>query len=183
MDRGTQPRMTEHLLYARIASAFGTIGLVWEEADVGPKVSRVLLPHEANSAGKILLIAGIERFLEGEAVNFDLERIALDRCSEFQHPLSSRPPFAWGVGGISRWPRHEAGFAPIGRSGVLAGREDPHGPDLLLIGLSRSLAHPLAGNTLDIRSLPLTAGLTRYLGHSPRSAEATFCAALVRSSR
>jgi len=84
MDRGTQPRMTEHLLYARIASAFGTIGLVWEEADVGPKVSRVLLPHEANSAGKILLIAGIERFLEGEAVNFDLERIALDRCSEFQ---------------------------------------------------------------------------------------------------
>ena len=101
MDRGTQPRMTEHLLYARIASVFGTIGLVWEEADVGPKVSRVLLPHEANSAGKILrrglrevrprsssaiaqLIAGIERFLEGEAVDFDLERIALDRCSEFQ---------------------------------------------------------------------------------------------------
>ncbi|MFH0871983.1 MAG: methylated-DNA--[protein]-cysteine S-methyltransferase [bacterium] len=76
--------MTEHLLYARIASVFGTIGLVWEEADVGPKVSRVLLPHETNSAGKILLIAGIERFLEGEAVDFDLERIALDRCSEFQ---------------------------------------------------------------------------------------------------
>ena len=84
MDRGTQPRMTEYLLYARTASAFGTIGLVWEEADVGPKVSRVLLPHEANSAGKILPIAGIERFLEGEAVNFDLERIALDRCSGFQ---------------------------------------------------------------------------------------------------
>lgn len=46
-----------------------------------------------------------------------------------------------------------------------------------------SHSFPLAVITLDIRSFPLTCGLTRYLGHSPRSTEATFCAALVRSSR
>jgi methylated-DNA-[protein]-cysteine S-methyltransferase len=79
-------------LYTLLPSAFGIFSLVWRETEKGPKVHRVLFPHEHTPAGARLLscpaIAEVgERILSllgGEAVYFDLGIIALERCSEFQ---------------------------------------------------------------------------------------------------
>jgi methylated-DNA-[protein]-cysteine S-methyltransferase len=87
--------------FTLLSSAFGTLGIVWQKTDNGPKVQRVFLPHERTPMEKLVraTFAGaspqscpaiaelgerIQRFLEGEAVDFELEIIALERCSEFQ---------------------------------------------------------------------------------------------------
>ena len=87
--------------YMLSPSAFGTLGLVWQEAEKGPRVQRVFLPSgrtaveevvQATFAGarpsSCLPIAELgermQHFLAGEAVDFELELIALEQCSEFQ---------------------------------------------------------------------------------------------------
>ena len=75
----------------RVPSVFGPLGIVWWDAEAGPRVHAVLLPGEQfpeaspRSCPAIAELAGkIGRSLAGEAVDFDLSLLALERCSEFQ---------------------------------------------------------------------------------------------------
>jgi len=87
--------------YTLLSSSFGTLGIVWAETERGPMVHRVFLSHIQTPTEKLVhmnftdarplscpiaieLGERIQRFLEGEAVAFSLDRIALERCSEFQ---------------------------------------------------------------------------------------------------
>jgi methylated-DNA-[protein]-cysteine S-methyltransferase len=87
--------------YVVVPTTFGTIGIVWWKAIAGPRVRQVFLSREqmpaehlihdeypnsqqSSSTSVIELSAQIQHFLEGKAVVFDLERIALEVCGEFQ---------------------------------------------------------------------------------------------------
>jgi methylated-DNA-[protein]-cysteine S-methyltransferase len=89
------------LHYVLLPSFFGTFGVVWREAEKGPKVYQIFLPnHQTLLEGAIRasyaaasnlscatigkLGKRIQSFLEGEAVDFELDMMALERCSEFQ---------------------------------------------------------------------------------------------------
>ncbi|MBN1979647.1 MAG: methylated-DNA--[protein]-cysteine S-methyltransferase [Anaerolineae bacterium] len=82
-------------------SPFGTFSIVWRGTASGPRVYRIFLSSERASAEDIAqaifpgvgrkshpAIAGlgerIESFLEGHAVSFGLDLMALDGCSDFQ---------------------------------------------------------------------------------------------------
>jgi methylated-DNA-[protein]-cysteine S-methyltransferase len=106
----------ESLSYVILPSAFGTFRLAWQETERGPKVHRVLFPHEQTPAGASSLscpaIAEVgERilsFLEGKAVDFDLDMITLERCSEFQKRVllaEYRIPRGW-ISTYGRIARH-----------------------------------------------------------------------------
>jgi len=87
--------------YMVVRSAFGALGIVWREIEGGPRVKRVFLPNAQTSVealvhtafagvrpGSTSLIVAlgeqIQAFLQGEAVDFDLEAVALESCSSFQ---------------------------------------------------------------------------------------------------
>lgn len=86
--------------YTTFSSSFGRLGLVWAEAESGPLVERVFLPHprlpleerlqvhfsvERRSCPTVDgLVARLQSFLEGQAISFDLESVNLRRCSDFQ---------------------------------------------------------------------------------------------------
>lgn len=87
--------------YVLLPSAFGTLGMVWHETPTGPKVYRVVLPDEHSPLETVIqrtfgdavqqtcppiteLGERIQCFLKGEAIVFDLDIVALERCSEFQ---------------------------------------------------------------------------------------------------
>ena len=89
------------LHYIMLPSEFGSFGVVWWEAEKGPKVRQILLPNhkalleevvQASYAGISSLTCAtitelgerMQSFLEGEAVDFELDMMALERCSEFQ---------------------------------------------------------------------------------------------------
>lgn len=93
--------MLNSCFYVLLPSAFGTLGLVWQETEKGPQVYRVFLPHEQTSMEELVratfaharrlsclaiaeLGARMQSFLAGEAVAFALDAIALERCSAFQ---------------------------------------------------------------------------------------------------
>jgi methylated-DNA-[protein]-cysteine S-methyltransferase len=84
-----------------VNSDFGTLSIVWRQALGGPTVCRVFLPQAGSSAqdlvqeafpgavprsaGPITRLAQQMRcFLEGEAIRFSLDILALERCSDFQ---------------------------------------------------------------------------------------------------
>ena len=101
--------------YVLVPSAFGTLGIVWRGTEEGPRVSRVLLPNEQIPAQDVVGMAfpdakplscpaiaelgeRIQRFLEGNAVDFELSLIALERYSEFQRGVllaERRIPRGW----------------------------------------------------------------------------------------
>jgi methylated-DNA-[protein]-cysteine S-methyltransferase len=83
--------------YVLLPSAFGTLGMVWQETPPGPKVYRVVLPDEHAPVQRTFVDAvqqtcppitelgeRIQSFLRGEAIVFDLGIVALEKCSEFQ---------------------------------------------------------------------------------------------------
>lgn len=89
------------LSYVKVASPFGDVGIVWREETGGPRVHHILLPaepavQEQNVAHRFPgarrgtcppireLGLQLQRFLDGEAVGFDLGVLALGTCSEFQ---------------------------------------------------------------------------------------------------
>jgi len=91
----------ERSFYTLLPSSFGPFGIVWAETERGPVVYRVFLPHAGTPAEKLVhmdftyasplscpIIRGlgerIQSFLEGKAVDFELNCIALERCPEFQ---------------------------------------------------------------------------------------------------
>jgi methylated-DNA-[protein]-cysteine S-methyltransferase len=84
-----------------VPSAFGTLILLWLDTPEGPTVSRVLLPRDGNATEEMLgvlreggparscpeiraLAGRITSFLEGDDVDFPLDVLALENCSEFQ---------------------------------------------------------------------------------------------------
>jgi len=89
------------LHYCILRSALGSFGLVWCEADGDPKIIRILLPAEqACMQDRVRITCGgavpgshpaivelgeqIRSSLDGNAIEFDLDLLALDSCSEFQ---------------------------------------------------------------------------------------------------
>jgi methylated-DNA-[protein]-cysteine S-methyltransferase len=91
----------EKPFYELMPTAFGRMGIVWWEAAAGPRVRQVFLSRAGKAAvaavveeypaarrqaspGIVELGQRIQRFLEGEAVVFDLEMMALEVCGEFQ---------------------------------------------------------------------------------------------------
>jgi methylated-DNA-[protein]-cysteine S-methyltransferase len=87
--------------YVLLPSSFGALGVVWRETEMGPKVYQILLPNHQTLLEEVVrasysgvtdltcpaideLGQRIQRFLSGEAVDFQLDMIALERCSDFQ---------------------------------------------------------------------------------------------------
>ncbi|MBN1178382.1 MAG: methylated-DNA--[protein]-cysteine S-methyltransferase [Anaerolineae bacterium] len=87
--------------YVPLSSPFGALTIVWDGEDRAAQVQRVFLPNEqvlvqeavrAAAAGAVArtcpAIADVqqrlERYLNGEAVSFDLSIFAMEQCSEFQ---------------------------------------------------------------------------------------------------
>lgn len=87
--------------YAVLSSALGTFTIVWQETDGGPRVCRIFLPEEQTSVENLVQMAfsdsrhlscptitelgeRIQSSLGGEAVDFGLDVIALEKCSGFQ---------------------------------------------------------------------------------------------------
>lgn len=83
-----------------IATIFGPVHLIWTQSQSGPKVRRIVLPHDLPTSvaafedaprdGELpddsirALIAGIRSFLQGNDVRFDIDLLDLDRCPLFQ---------------------------------------------------------------------------------------------------
>ncbi len=83
-----------------IATIFGPVHLIWTRSQSGPKVRRIVLPHDLPTSvaafedappdGELpddsirALIAGIRSFLQGNDVRFDIDLLDLDRCPLFQ---------------------------------------------------------------------------------------------------
>jgi methylated-DNA-[protein]-cysteine S-methyltransferase len=140
--------------YAVVPSAFGELGLVWQETAGVPKIHRVVLPSERVPADELVqqmfaaarrqacpaiaeLGGQIQRFLRGEAVRFDLEVVALDRCSAFQRRVLSAEheiPRGW-VSTYGRIARHLG--VPGGARAV--GRALAHNPFPLIVPCHRAI--------------------------------------------
>lgn len=87
--------------YTLLPSAFGVLGIVWQETRERPRVYRVLLPSEQKSVEKMIrtsfpgatpascpaiaeLGKRIQSFLDGQPVDFALPILALETCPGFQ---------------------------------------------------------------------------------------------------
>jgi methylated-DNA-[protein]-cysteine S-methyltransferase len=125
------------LFYTLLPSAFGTFSLVWQESEEGPKVHRVLFPHEQalQNMGQ-MAFAGesslscpaikelgerFQSFLEGEAVDFGLGILALEECSQFQRRVllaEYKIPRGWisTYGRIARYLGIPGGARAVGRA-------------------------------------------------------------------
>ncbi len=94
----------ESFHYTKVPSPFGELDILWRQDSGGPQVHRILLPNETGRAtsgppkglgnatpASCSVIADLGRriqgYLEGEAVGFDLDAIALDACSGFQRKV------------------------------------------------------------------------------------------------
>ena len=94
----------EQVFYELIPTAFGTMGVVWWKAALGPRVRQVFLSREQKpteqlvredypkaqqlSSPAIVGLSGrVQRFLECQALVFGLEMIALEVCGEFQRQV------------------------------------------------------------------------------------------------
>jgi len=135
----------EPLHYIMLPSEFGSFGVVWWEAEKGPKVYQILLPNQQTPLEDVVQAshAGISRlscptiaelgerirsFLAGRAVDFELDMIALERCSEFQRrvlEVESNIPRGWvsTYGRIARSLGDQGGARAVG--GALASNPFP----------------------------------------------------------
>ena len=94
---------TFHILFP---TPFGKVGLLWLESENDLKLYRVLLSNEKRKAEESLkesfplsrpgsrieiseLAARIRDFLSGKNVRFEMDQLALDRCSAFQQQVLS----------------------------------------------------------------------------------------------
>jgi methylated-DNA-[protein]-cysteine S-methyltransferase len=114
----------EPLSYTLLPSAFGTLSVVWQETEKGPQVQEIFLPRERTPAEELVRAAfpgavplscpaitklggRVQSFLEGQAVDFELDIIALESRSEFQRRVLLAEygiPRGWVAtyGGIAR---------------------------------------------------------------------------------
>jgi methylated-DNA-[protein]-cysteine S-methyltransferase len=147
--------MLNSCFYVLLPSAFGTVGLVWQETDQGPQVQRVFLPHEQIVMEELVrttfaharrlscppiaaLGARMQSFLAGEAVDFTLDIVALEKCSAFQQRVlraEHQIPRRW-VSTYQRIARHlgvPGGARAVG--GALA-----HNPFPIIIPCHRAIS-------------------------------------------
>lgn len=90
--------------YELVASAFGTLAVVWREVEGRPKVYRIYLPRERASSDEFILKnyhnikqctcpeiqvlnKQLQNFLIGQAVQFDLDIVAFEECHAFQRKV------------------------------------------------------------------------------------------------
>jgi len=93
--------MIDSTFYITAPSVFGTFSVIWRESKKNPKVYQIILSNEQVSAFKLVqntfpsacqlsnpiilnFVKLIQGFLSGQAIEFDLNLLALERCSEFQ---------------------------------------------------------------------------------------------------
>lgn len=93
--------MESNFHYVLLPSAFGAVGIVWQEEEGRPLVHRLFLTSEKESAENLIqttfidaenlscaaiteLGRRIQSFLRGKPVDFELEIVALETCSKFQ---------------------------------------------------------------------------------------------------
>jgi methylated-DNA-[protein]-cysteine S-methyltransferase len=101
--------------YVPFHTVFGTCSIVWQESAKDPQVLRIFLPSEKIWMKKMVraafpdvqpgitpvienLCEQIRAFLKGEAIEFDLNLMALENCSEFQQKVliaEHRIPRGW----------------------------------------------------------------------------------------
>ena len=88
--------------YVLVPSDFGDLSIVWRRKKTGPRVCHIFLPSKHAPVQNIVhvvfpdaqplscpavteLSERMSRFLLGDAVDFGLTLLELERCSEFQH--------------------------------------------------------------------------------------------------
>lgn len=102
---GVIVRAREHasypLFYSLLSSTFGPLGILWHEIGERVVVQRILLPQESVAVEQrvhaayptaqpgvnpaiVTLGEQLHAFLQGAAVSFSLDSVALDTCSSFQ---------------------------------------------------------------------------------------------------
>lgn len=79
------------LYHVPVPSAFGELGLVWSGAEGSARLQAVLLPMEGDASAAPrsctqidTLCEQVQRSLLGEAVDYDLDMLAWERCSDWQ---------------------------------------------------------------------------------------------------
>ncbi len=124
--------------YMSVPSSFGTLGLVWQETEQGPRVQRVFLRVAQTSVKDLVRGAFVgarpfsrrpiaelgermQAFLEGAAIDFELEWIALENCSSFQQRVllaERKIPRGWvsTYGRIAKSLRTPGGARAVGRA-------------------------------------------------------------------
>lgn len=124
--------------YALLRSAFGTLGIVWQETEARPRVQRVFLPGTQTSVEDLVQTAFIgaqpgssspiaeigermQSFLGGEAIDFELESVALENCSAFQQRVllaEHKIPRGWvsTYGRIAKSLETPSGARAVGRA-------------------------------------------------------------------
>ena len=141
-----------------VPSAFGTLSIVWRETEAGPRVYRVFLPvylpNEQTPASDVVQMAfpdagllscpaiaelgrRIQRFLEGDAVGFELSLLALERCSEFQRRVllaEHEIPPGW----VSTYGRIARSLG-VPRGARAVGRALSHNPFPIIIPCHRAI--------------------------------------------
>lgn len=87
--------------YTQISTAFGTIGIVWRRTTGPSRVWRICLNPDRQPVADVIrriypdaqplsspeidrFASHIQRFLEGEAVVFNLDMVAMETCKPFQ---------------------------------------------------------------------------------------------------
>src|SRR5512139_2591067 len=97
-------RALDSFHYAKVPSSFGNLTIVWREDRGNPKVYQVFLPNEGSPTGSAArsgfiktspascstitqLGEQMQRYLEGEVTDFDLNVIALEECPAFQQKV------------------------------------------------------------------------------------------------
>lgn len=101
--------------YTLVPTRLGTLGIVWQPSVPSARVQRVFLPRPLAEAEHRIVAAypgsrsascpaidelseQTARFLQGQAVHFDLQILALDRCPAFQQRVlvaESQIPRGW----------------------------------------------------------------------------------------
>jgi methylated-DNA-[protein]-cysteine S-methyltransferase len=126
------------IFYTLLPSTFGTFSIVWQDIEKGSKVHRVFPPNEQTPVEGLVRMTfvdavplscptiaelgeRIQGFLEGEAVDFELDMIALESCSEFQQRVllaEHRIPRGWvsTYGRIARSLGISGGARAVGRA-------------------------------------------------------------------
>ena len=138
------------LFYTPVLSNFGTLSLVWQETGQGLKVIRLFLPDELNTTRQAFIKATpssspaitelseqIQRFLQGEAINFEPGIIALGGCSEFQRRVllaEHNIPRGW----VSTYQRIAASLG-MPNSARAVGRALAYNPFPILIPCHRAI--------------------------------------------
>ncbi|MBN2382201.1 methylated-DNA--[protein]-cysteine S-methyltransferase [bacterium] len=154
--------------YELVTTRLGPFGIVWWQTDHGPRVRQTLLKtgHEPieqvinncyprvvrNTCQAIQDLANrLKSFLQGDALSFDLENIALEICSSFQYSVLMAE-YAIPRGWVSSY-----------------GRIANH---IRVSGGGRAVGHALATNPFPIiipchRAVRMNGELGGYQGGSP----------------